>query len=175
VDSVLAHFGKQMKAARRHYRRFIQGGIAQGKREALTGGGLLRGAGGWGALKSRRLVGDHFKGDERILGDSAFVEKVFDAAQEGLENHYLLSAAGVTFDSIAGLVWQHFDMPSESILAPGKQPLRFKATSVVAYLAARHLGKVGTDVGKRLGVGKSAVSRAVERGKRLPPSCRYLC
>jgi REP element-mobilizing transposase RayT len=167
VDSVLAHFGKQMKAARRHYRRFIQEGIAQGKREELTGGGLLRSAGGWGALKSSRREGHHLKGDERILGDSAFVEEVLDAAQEQLEHRYLLSATGVTFESIVERVAQHFDIPTESILAPGKQPLRVKARSVVAYLAVRQLGLVGTEVGKRLGVSQSAVSRAVERGEAL--------
>jgi putative transposase len=78
-----------------------------------------------------------------------------------------LSAAGVTFDSIVERVAQHFDIPIESILAPGKQPLWVKARSVVAYLAIRQLGLVGTEVGKRLGVSQSAVSRAVERGEAL--------
>jgi REP element-mobilizing transposase RayT len=48
VDGVLSLFGKQKKAARRKYRSFIQKGIDQGKRPELTGGGLLRSAGGWG-------------------------------------------------------------------------------------------------------------------------------
>jgi hypothetical protein len=44
VDGILAFFGKQKKAARRHYRRFIQDAIDQGKIPELTGGGLLRSA-----------------------------------------------------------------------------------------------------------------------------------
>ena len=46
-------------------------------------------------------------------------------------------------------------------------PQRVKARSVVAYLAVRQLGMDGTTVGKRLGVGQSAISRAVARGEAL--------
>ena len=67
VDSVLSLFGKQTKTACRHYRNFIQEGLGQGKRPELTGGGLLRSAGGWGVLKSMRRMKEHLKGDERIL------------------------------------------------------------------------------------------------------------
>ena len=45
-----------------------------GKRPELTGGGLVRSAGGWSALKTLRKANVYIKGDERILGDSDFVE-----------------------------------------------------------------------------------------------------
>jgi hypothetical protein len=99
-DGVLSLFGKQKKTARRHYRTFIQKGLGQGKKPELTGGGLLRSAGGWGVLKSMRRMKEHLKGDERILGDSEFVMQVLESAQERMEVRYRLVAQGYTFDRI---------------------------------------------------------------------------
>lgn len=167
VDGILALFGKQKKAAHRHYRRFIQEGVGQGKKPELTGGGLLRSAGGWKVLKSMRRMKQHLKGDERILGDSEFVMQVLESAQEHMEERYGLTAKGYTFDCIVKQVSEHFGLSIESILMPGKHPHRVKARSVAAYLAVRRLGIDGTTVGKRMGVGQSTISRAVARGEKL--------
>jgi putative transposase len=43
---------------------------------------LLRSSGGWLALKGFRKAGIRLKGDERILGDSDFVEHVLKTAGE---------------------------------------------------------------------------------------------
>jgi putative transposase len=167
VDGVLSLFGKQKKAARRKYRSFIQKGIDQGKRPELTGGGLLRSAGGWGVLKSMRRMKEHLKGDERILGDSDFVMQVLESAQERMEEQYRLVAEGHTFDRMIVQISESFDLSVEDVLSPGKHPHRVKALSVAAYLAVRKLGMDGTAVGKLFGVGQSAISRAVARGEKL--------
>jgi hypothetical protein len=52
---------------------------------ALTGGGLIRSHGGWKAVKSMRRRREHVKSDERILGDSDFVQSVLSAQNEQLE------------------------------------------------------------------------------------------
>ena len=60
----------------------------------MTGGGLLRSIGGWGVLKSMRKMNIHIKGDERILGDSDFVEKVLAQVREHFERKYHLKSNG---------------------------------------------------------------------------------
>ncbi|MGB5619253.1 MAG: hypothetical protein WBM78_20615 [Desulfobacterales bacterium] len=50
IDTVLAYFGKQVGPERRSYRAFVTKGIEQGRRWDLTGGGLIRSAGGWAAV-----------------------------------------------------------------------------------------------------------------------------
>ena len=42
----------------------------------------------------------HFKSDERILGDSDFVETVLDFASEAMERKYRLKADGYTFERV---------------------------------------------------------------------------
>ena len=63
----------------------MQSGLSMGKRSELTGGGLVRSAGGWSDLQSLRQMKVHLKSDERILGDSDFVESVLAGAREAME------------------------------------------------------------------------------------------
>ena len=76
--------------------------------EGLTGDGLIRSAGGWGVLKSLRRMNIHFKSDERILGDSDFVERVLCGATEKMERRYRLEAMGYDFDTIVKRVPEIF-------------------------------------------------------------------
>ena len=41
--------------------------------------------GGWAAVKALRRSGEYQKGDERILGDAAFVDEVLSQAEEHRE------------------------------------------------------------------------------------------
>jgi putative transposase len=167
VAAVLAFFDSHRRGALARYRRFLKDGISQGKRSDLTGGGLVRSAGGWVALKSKRGKESDLKGDERILGESEFVKQVLANAQEALDRRYRLTAAGITLERVIQLVADHFDMDAESVYSPGKQPQRVKARSVAAYLAVWQLGMAGTEIGKQIGMSPSAVSRAVARGERF--------
>jgi len=78
-------FNEKLVTARRRYRDFVQKGIAQGRRPDLVGGGLLRNHGGWASIKALRKAGAYQKGDERILGESPFVEQVLSEANEEFE------------------------------------------------------------------------------------------
>ena len=166
-EEILSLFGEKRKAARRQYRLFVEKGISQGRRPEITGGGLLRSAGGWGVLKNKQRMGEHLKGDERILGDSDFVQRVLAEAEEHFERRYKLKAMGITFDALVERVADLFDLPVKSVLSAGKQPPRVQARSVVAYWAVKELCMDGTAVGRRLNLSQSAVSRAVHRGERI--------
>ena len=109
----------------------------------------------------------HIKGDERILGDSDFVEKVLSQASEQMEQRYRLKAEGWTLEKITERVAEIFDIEKEQVLTAGKQPDRVRARSVLAYWAIWDLGLTATEVGKYLGLSKSAVSRAANRGQKL--------
>jgi REP element-mobilizing transposase RayT len=73
TDKILGMFDGHVSTARKAYRSFVEAGVAKGRKPELTGGGLVRSSGGWGAVKTRRKTGVHQKGDERILGDGEFV------------------------------------------------------------------------------------------------------
>ena len=167
VDTVLAMFGKTRREARRRYVEFVVQGVSEGKKPELTGGGLIRSAGGWRALKTLRGIGVHLKSDERVLGDSDFVDKVLTAANEAMQRKYRLEAEGYDFDAALSRVCALFDLTIKEVLSWSKQRKRATARSVLAYWLVKELGTSGSEAGERLGLSQSAASRAVQRGERI--------
>jgi len=167
TDAVLRFFGKSVSRARRQYRHFVEQGIALGRRPELTGGGLIRSLGGWGAVKAMRRVREHVKSDERILGDSDFVQSVLSAQNEYLEARYRLHSQGYDFDYALARVAQLSGLEADQIRKPGKQPARLYARSLLCHWAIRSLGMTAVAVSKLLGISQSAVTRAAYRGEAL--------
>ncbi|MCB2149392.1 MAG: hypothetical protein KQI81_23125 [Deltaproteobacteria bacterium] len=100
LDYVYRLFSHRKMEARKKYRGCVESGLSEGKRPDLTGGGLLRSLGGWTGVKDFRKAGIRVKGDERILGDSDFVETVLGSTREALEERYFLKARGIDFDQV---------------------------------------------------------------------------
>jgi putative transposase len=164
---VLSLFGKNVLSARKAYRAFVEKGIKQGRRPDLTGGGLIRSTGGWAALKSFRRLKIHVKGDERILGDSDFVESVLEEQNERLERRYNIQMQGYDFEKILDRVAKMFELKPEEVLIKANQRLRVKARSLLCYWAVNELEMTGAAVGRRLKMSKSTVSRAARRGEKI--------
>jgi REP element-mobilizing transposase RayT len=167
VDAVLRLFGKSVSQARQQYRRFAGQGIELGKRPELTGGGLIRSLGGWGAVRAMRRLKDHVKGDERILGDSDFVQAVLCGQNEKLEARYHLRAQGIDFRYALDRVARISGLEAEQILHSGKQPEYVWARSLLCYWSIRELGMTAAAVSELIGLSQSAVTRAAYRGKAI--------
>jgi putative transposase len=167
VGEVLGRFGARLAAARRAYGAFMADGVAQGRRPELTGGGLVRSSGGWGTLTARRRLGDRLHGDERILGESDFVDTALTAAGERLERRQRLRARGRDFDWLLRRVAATAGFQPADLLTPSKIPARVEHRSILCFWAVRELGLPGTVVASHLGLTQSAVSRSVARGERL--------
>lgn len=170
---VLRLFGSQHLEARREYRKFIEGGVGQGKKPELTGGGLVRSAGGWSALKTLRKAKIYMKGDERILGDGEFVRQSLRQANEQLERKYRVRSQGYDIEKIAGRVGRLMEIPIEQVFAPGKNRHRVKARSLLCYWAVRECGMTMVSLSKRLGISSTAVSKAVLRGEHIARESRF--
>ena len=164
---VLKLFGNRVSSARKGYRAFVEKGVKQGRRPDLIGGGLIRSARGWAALKAYRRLKIHVKGDERILGDSDFVESVLEEHNERLERRYRIQMEGYDFGKIVDRVARTFELKSEEVLSNIKQPRRVKARSLLCHWAVNELEMTCAAVSRRLKMSKSAVSRAVGRGEKI--------
>lgn len=170
TEKVLAMFGQNRREARKRYRDFVTKGLAAEKRPELTGGGLIRSTGGWHALKELRREGVHFKSDERLLGDSDFVDSVLKAADEKLDRRYRLQSEGYGFEDVVSRVCGIYNLNRRDLLAWGKQRRRSMARSVLAYWAVRELGMSIRETGDKLGLSPSAASRCVQRGEGIVAS-----
>lgn len=166
-DEVLTYFGQKRGPARRRYREFVAEGIQLGRRPELVGGGLVRSAGGWSAVRSLRKAGIFQKSDERILGDGDFVDSVLSDAQEAMNNRYLLAAKGIGLDDIMRVVSDLYSVECGALVGPFKERAVVKARGLLCYWAVHELGMSMTDVGARLKIAVPTVSVAARKGRKI--------
>jgi len=127
TDYVLKLFNSKLSLSRRRYREYVKKGISVGKRPDLIGGGLVRSAGGWDALKGLRKIKAYMKGDERILGDSNFVETVLKACEDEFDRRYLLKSRGYDFDTVVDRVAKVLGMNRAEVLSrQADSPIRYR-------------------------------------------------
>ncbi len=173
VDYVLGFFGNKKAVARKGYRRFVEKGIKQGRRPDLIGGGLLRSTGGWAALNTLRKESDRIKSDERILGDSEFVNMALQKADEQLENSYRLKSEGFEFEDIVKRVAQVTGLPLEIVEEKSRRPQVVQARSLLCYWASKKVGISMTEIANRLDLTQPAVSIAARRGEAIAKKSGY--
>jgi putative transposase len=167
TDYILKFYAQKSKTAIRRYREFVAKGIDEGRKPDLVGGGLVRSAGGWSAVKAMRKGFERIKGDERILGDGQFVESVLKEAQENLERKYRLEAEGHDFKWLVGHVAIRLGLRPQEVLAPGKYPQTVKARSLLCYWATRELGITTVELAKKLNISQPTVSQSARRGEKI--------
>lgn len=166
VEYVLGHFGQSVREARKAYVEYMEEGAEQGRREELTGGGLIRSLGGWSEAKKLRGRGkDHVMSDERILGDSGFVDSVLGEANEAYEHRYELKRRGYDLERIAKRVAKICGVEEQEVFSKGRQKRKAKVRGLLCYWAVREAGITLRTLAKRLGISAPGVGYAVERGE----------
>ena len=174
VGYVLSYFGEAIREARKRYRAYIVEGLDQGRRDDLVGGGLIRSLGGWvEAAKIRRQGVKRIKADERILGDSTFVDRVLSASEERYERHYELKRRGYDIERVVARAAEIYQMDAGDIVIRGRQRRRVDARSLVSYWAVRELGMSITDLARRFEMSPSAVTYAAQRGEAIAKNNNY--
>jgi REP element-mobilizing transposase RayT len=165
IEYVLRLFGGKPRQARRAYERFVAEGVNQGQRPELVGGGLIRSAGGWSAIKALRNTGMRIMGDERILGSADFVQSALEQAQEQYEKKTLARAKGLELETLIDRVTILLDLVPADVCRAGRQRTIARARAIISLLAIEYLGISGREVSLRLNLSPSAVSKLLQRGR----------
>jgi chromosomal replication initiation ATPase DnaA len=113
------------------------------------------------------------KGDERILGDSDFVEAVLKEANEQLERRYRLKAEGFDLEQVAQRVAAVMDCSVELVWEKSRRPQVVDARDLLCYWASEELAMNKTELAKRLNLTQPAVSIAVRRGEKIARENQY--
>lgn len=173
-DYVLSYFGKSVSDARKSYLEYVQSGFNQGRRPELTGGGLIKGLGGWKAVRKIRLKGqDRVKSDARILGDSDFVTRILEEANEKLDRHYELKSRGYDLTKVEERVMEVFGIKRDVIYSSGRRQQQMQARSLFCHWAVDELGMSRTEIARCLGMTQPGVGYAVNRGAQIAQSMNY--
>lgn len=168
TDYVHSFFGQTLRKAKLAYGRYVESGIAKGRRNELTGGGLIRSLGGWEEVKRIRGGGpSRLKGDERILGDTEFVLSILAESEERLDRRYELKSKGYNLKRVEERVEQVLGVQGQEIYSKGRRKDQVEARSLFCYWAVRDLGLSNTSIARKLGMSQPAVGYAVRRGEEL--------
>ena len=162
---VLGRFGRTVSVARQHYREFMKQGLGIRMEVDYSGDGLIRSYGGWQHLLYARKEHERKVGDERILGDSAFVEQSLKQDCLEMEARTQRLRAGWDLSSLIEVVCAYFEFDVEQITDKGRRNTLSKAKSVICYLGTKELGLSSTDIASRLKMSQSSVSKSCKRGR----------
>jgi hypothetical protein len=160
---VMNFFGRTVSEARRNLQRHVIEWSAKGRCHELTGGGLIRSAGGWRSLKEAYRAGTRLAGDERLLGSSEFVESTLKQAGEDYERRMLLQSAGLGLEELIGGVCRYFEIEEKELTAPTRRTAIAQVRGLIAHMATREMSIPGSAVARRLNQDRSSISRAAQR------------
>ena len=172
-EYVLGYFGKSARKARKEYESFVNAGLGEGRKDELTGGGLIRSLGGWIEAKEILKGGVHIMSDERILGDSDFVDSIISHTEESYDKRQRLRQQGYNLNRIAERVAEVLGVEPEEVFSKGRQDRKVKARSLLCFWASRELGISHAELAKRLELSPAAVGFSVTRGELIAKEGKY--
>lgn len=174
TGEILERFGTNKAEAIRRYEEFIAEGKNIGKREDLSGGGLLRSAGGWKGIQQLRKSKEKWHADERILGDGDFVSQTLKVAEEHLERQAKLQQEGWDIDRVVEKVCDLLGVDIKDIKRLSKRNKIAQARSLIAYFANKELGISGIELSRYFEITPASISEAITRGRMIAAENEYL-
>jgi REP element-mobilizing transposase RayT len=165
VDPVLRHFAKRADIARSRYRAFVQDGWKKRDQPNLSGGGLVRSYGSWENLKRLRKEHSHCIGDERILGDSDFVEQALAQDKLAMEKRTSRQQAGWDLDALVECVCHYCEVDKNHLTRKSRNNSLSLAKGLISYWGTEELGLTMREIARCLSISQPAVSNWVRQGK----------
>ena len=165
IDYVLSWFGKKKTIARKAYRRYVQDGIEDGRRDDLVGGGLVRTLGGWSQVLSLRKIKDKVLCDERILGRDEFVERIIAEADKRIIGQTSINERKINAKKKILEVCGKKGVSIEELKGGSRRGRLPEVRAQLSMELVRDYGLTLAETARQLGVSTSAISRIFERNK----------
>jgi putative transposase len=163
TNYVLGQFGSGRRKALRAYRKFMGEGKGLGKREDLTGGGLIRSLGGWSRVLSLRSKGEKMEHDSRILGGGDFVREILGEADERFVRHRRPQESKKSIAKLVRKMCKEAGVKEEELKGGGQRREVAEVRRKIAYLLSREMGMPLAQIGRNLSVGTSAIAMAIRK------------
>lgn len=167
VEQMLGFFGHTLRKARKRYRKFVAQVQDSEFGYPLSGGGLIRSSGGWEALSRIRREHICCIGDERIFGDTNFVEQALRQDELAVDLKSTLEREGWTLDKLITAVCRLHEVSEQQLLKKTRQTNSSNAKSLICYWGTEMLGLTAKEIATRLQLTHPAVSYRVKMG------CQY--
>lgn len=164
---VLAWFGRGEAGARRAYRRYVAEGVSRGRRPDLVGGGLIRSLGGWAEVRAMRRRKARTLADERILGSTAFVERMIREADERFREQHLTGRRLDTAGEVIRRLCEREQVSATELRLGGRRRSVTRARTRLAVELVGRLGLSLAEAARHLGVSTSGISKALTKASNI--------
>ncbi len=165
-DYVLNWFGNKEAEAKRTYREYVEGGIAEGNRPELVGGGLIRSLGGWSEVLSMRRRGERKLTDERILGSDDFVTNILDEADERVKNSFTSEDKAKKINEAIECICKKEGINVRELQSGGRRKAVSKVRFLVACKLVEEHGISFSEAARNVGVTTPAIFNMLKKMKR---------
>ena len=160
-DYVLGYFGNRAGSARKAYLEFMEYEYTLGRQPELTGGGLIRSAGGWSEVLSMRRRGDRQFSDERILGSGEFAQGMIDEADALVKEKMPLASRFFEVSEIVERSCESHGVKRHSLEGGCRRKECSEVRKELAMKLVLELGLTYAETAPLLGISASAVSKIV--------------
>lgn len=167
VNEVLAHFGPSRRKAINRYKDFVQSGIESSEEPDFSGGGLIRSYNGWEDIARLRTEHRVRIGDERIVGNSAFVEEALEKDELAIESKSRLIRQGWNLDRLIDRVCELFEVSESALMKRSRTSSFSDAKAMICYWGTEMLGLTSREIAERLTISQPAVSKWIVKGRAL--------
>ena len=165
VEAVLNLFAIRLGTARKRYREFVAQGLDEIEAIDFAGGGLVRSYGGWESIQRLRKEHSHCIGDERILGDSHFVERAIAQDALNIDAATQRSRDGWNVDTLIRRVCSYCEIEEEQLRQKARANHLARAKALVCLWGTQELKLSMREIAQKLSISQPAVSQWVNRGR----------
>jgi len=163
TEYVLEQFGVKVGAARKAYLEFLGEQSQIGYQPELTGGGLVRSAGGWSEVLSMRQRGERQFSDERILGSGEFVEEVLGEVDGKQKEMMPVKLKHAEAEKLLDHQCHEAGLSQEALQGGSRSKEYCAFRRELSRKFVIELGLSHADVARLLGISRSAVSQMLRR------------
>ena len=167
ISKVLDWFGGNNARAVVRYKEFIREGVNLDNEDLFAGGGLIRSYRGWDGIQMSRKEHEVRIGDERILGETSFVENALRQDELAINRKTQLDNAGWDIEKLIEYICREIGVENQSLLSKGRNNKISHARALVCYFAFKELCLSSSVIATRLAISQPAVSQSVKRGEVL--------
>ena len=166
VAFVLGLFDANKRKALEKYTDHIAEGIETVEKGDVSGGGLIRSAGGLEGLMAMIRNGDRIHGDSRILGSGEFVSSVIgkvekrDRRRDGLGRRWNPEEVVKKAAVVVGVGRQE-------MMGRSRRSKVAEARALACKWLVEDIGMKGVSAARLMGITKSAVSKCITRGREV--------
>lgn len=160
---VLSWFGPSEGEAKKAYRRFVEQGVAAGRRPELVGGGLVRSLGGWSQVISLRRRGVRELADERVLGSGEFAERILKEADPRVREQYSARERKNRVEEFISELCQRQNVSITELRSGSRRRSMARLRAQIARGLVESRGISMAEVARWVGVSTSAISKMMTR------------